>query len=942
MTKVLSKKTLSKLHIVIFALVFGILGIYTLWQTFAAPVDNQLVCTVTQPDMTMKLPDVSQILADKSEIGGTNQDIQNTVKASRKPGSKLKERIKERKKRLIKLAYVDPEAATKQVLAQQTTDKVAANSSCFEKPVTLQGDLEIRVADYFKEGKDSELYLLHIDRAKQPLVLHYNPKIAFTTGTRVKVTGYQVDQEVIVALSPDNMPSVSLAPVQAATTATGPQQTAVIMVNFQGTAQSAFSKTTADEVVFNGVNKYFQENSYGKISVVGSTFGWYQLSIAATCNTSQVQQEAITAANTDINYLNYSHIIIVAPFGAVCGWAGESTLGAYDVGTPDGTVKLATNWIDTAYLGNAPQSQAILQIFGHEYGHSLGLGHAQLYDCSAVSISLTGSGCTTVLYGDSYDIMGISQTGHLNAPHEDYMGWFNSGNLQTVTSSGTYNLEPIETNTNNLKVLRIPRGSGPIYDYIEYRQQPIATNTSTNYSTDTDVFLGGLIHANLYYQSTVSYLLDATPPARWNTTSLQSGNSFTDPASGTKVTVIGRTPAALTVSVQLGKIDFTAPTVSLTAPTNGSTVSGQVTVSASASDTSGISRVEFKRTGDAAPFATSFTPPYQGIWDTSKVANGSHNISAKAYDKAGEPYGISNNFTNTFPIQVSVLNNTNADTTKPSAPSNFTATAIAYNQVRLSWTAATDNVGVAGYYIVRNGAYLKSIPAPAGIGTVTYTDATVTGNTNYSYTVYAYDVANNFGGNSNVVYLSTPKIPDTQVPTWPAGSVPLVATTVSASQINLSWAAASDNIGVVGYDIYRGGVKVASNVTSTSWSENGLAAITNYSYYVVARDIAGNSSLNSNTATAKTQAPPVTTGTIAGTTYTNGLVKLPNVQIAIVYNGARHYYASNSSSRYILADIPPKNYPMITFTKTGYYTTYANVTVNAGQIVVKNVTLNKR
>ncbi|WP_248927858.1 polysaccharide lyase family 7 protein [Paenibacillus hamazuiensis] len=91
---------------------------------------------------------------------------------------------------------------------------------------------------------------------------------------------------------------------------------------------------------------------------------------------------------------------------------------------------------------------------------------------------------------------------------------------------------------------------------------------------------------------------------------------------------------------------------------------------------------------------------------------------------------------------------------------------------------------------------------------------------------------------------------DTTAPTAPGN---LTAAAVSSSQINLSWTASTDNVGVTGYDVYRGGAFLKT-VTGTSASDTGLAASTTYSYTVKAKDAAGNASAASNTATATTQA----------------------------------------------------------------------------------------
>jgi len=77
------------------------------------------------------------------------------------------------------------------------------------------------------------------------------------------------------------------------------------------------------------------------------------------------------------------------------------------------------------------------------------------------------------------------------------------------------------------------------------------------------------------------------------------------------------------------------------------------------------------------------------------------------------------------------------------------------------------------------------------------------------------------------------------------------ATAASSSQINLSWSASTDNLGVTGYDVHRDGAFLKT-VSGTSTSDTGLAAATTYSYQVRARDAAGNVSASSNTASATT------------------------------------------------------------------------------------------
>lgn len=90
--------------------------------------------------------------------------------------------------------------------------------------------------------------------------------------------------------------------------------------------------------------------------------------------------------------------------------------------------------------------------------------------------------------------------------------------------------------------------------------------------------------------------------------------------------------------------------------------------------------------------------------------------------------------------------------------------------------------------------------------------------------------------------------PDTQAPTAPTN---LVASTITTTSLQLNWSASTDNIGVTGYDVYMNGT-LKTSVTTTTASITGLTAATTYSFYVKAKDAAGNSSANSTTINATT------------------------------------------------------------------------------------------
>ncbi|MEE1733093.1 discoidin domain-containing protein [Streptomyces sp. BE282] len=180
------------------------------------------------------------------------------------------------------------------------------------------------------------------------------------------------------------------------------------------------------------------------------------------------------------------------------------------------------------------------------------------------------------------------------------------------------------------------------------------------------------------------------------------------------------------------------------------------------------------------------------------------------------------------------------DTQAPSAPADLAFTEPATGQIRLTWKASTDNTGVTGYDVYASNTLLASV---AG-NVTTYTDTRPTGQT-VVYHVRAKDAAGNVSANSNTVTRAG-DTGDTQAPTAPGA---LAFTEPSTGQIRLTWQASTDNTGVTGYDIYANNVlrgTVAGNVLTYTDTQS---ASTTVSYFVRAKDAAGNASGNSNTVT---------------------------------------------------------------------------------------------
>ncbi len=209
---------------------------------------------------------------------------------------------------------------------------------------------------------------------------------------------------------------------------------------------------------------------------------------------------------------------------------------------------------------------------------------------------------------------------------------------------------------------------------------------------------------------------------------------------------------------------------------------------------------------------------------------------------------------------------TTGDTTAPTAPSNLAYTLPQSGQIKLTWSASTDNVGVTGYDIYLNNTLLTSVPSTA----LTYTDNepdTLTA----TYFVRAHDAAGNASANSNSV-TRTGQTGDQTAPTAPSN---LTVTTPVSGTVQLNWSASTDNVGVVNYVVYRNGALDATvSGTTLTYSESQPDTAT-VMYYVVAKDAAGNQSQASNTVTR--------TGTGGGTGGTNLAAGRPTTGTANTY-----------------------------------------------------------
>ncbi|WP_283135245.1 glycosyl hydrolase family 18 protein [Rhizohabitans arisaemae] len=187
---------------------------------------------------------------------------------------------------------------------------------------------------------------------------------------------------------------------------------------------------------------------------------------------------------------------------------------------------------------------------------------------------------------------------------------------------------------------------------------------------------------------------------------------------------------------------------------------------------------------------------------------------------------------------------TGGDPIAPSVPQNLRSGAPSTSStISLAWNASTDNVGVTGYEVSRGGS-----PLPTVTGT-TFTDSGLNADTPYTYTVRARDAAGNWSAVSTSVTIRTAVSNDPIAPSIPQNL--RSGGPSSSSTISLAWNASTDNVGVTGYEVSRGGSPLPT-VTGTTFTDSGLSPDTPYTYTVRARDAAGNWSGQSTSVTLRT------------------------------------------------------------------------------------------
>ncbi len=172
------------------------------------------------------------------------------------------------------------------------------------------------------------------------------------------------------------------------------------------------------------------------------------------------------------------------------------------------------------------------------------------------------------------------------------------------------------------------------------------------------------------------------------------------------------------------------------------------------------------------------------------------------------------------------------DTSAPATPAPPTVTSAGFQVAQIAWTPDTDNVGVAGYHLYRNGTLIDTING------LSFTDTGLTPGASYSYTLAAFDAAGNVSAHSAALAVETPSNIPPSVPSR------VTVTASSKSAVSLSWSASTGS--PVSYRVLRGtssgNLALHASVATTTYVDSLVFGNTTYYYAIESQNAGGFSS----------------------------------------------------------------------------------------------------
>ncbi len=439
-----------------------------------------------------------------------------------------------------------------------------------EKVFKLEGTLVTYIVDY-QDGSASVRQFLVTDEGRRFLLGALDAETKFPSSlSRVLVeTALKLSdgtsEDILLLFSSQDLVTIQSA-VPTVSNAIGEQKTLFMLANYKDKpTEKPWTPQELKEGVFKQTSDFYYDSSFKQTYLTGDSIGYFTTSLTSdtACPGDAVADEIDNQARAQgYEPKSYAHRLYIFPASTHCGGVAFA-----HVGTSVGGSSRA--W----FFGYAN-----LSFIAHEMGHNLGLPHASAYNCGANPLPVNDdfSKCTHNEYGNPADRMGSGGVYYFNASFRERLKWLNTSitrPLLDITQSGTYLLEPYESQSNGTKAYRIfkrKNSNGSIDFYsLEFRQ-PIGYDKgiegSGNISKGILIYL---INSNDIWNA---HLLDLNPQTQdTRDSALEGGKIFNDPFAangGLKITVNSIGIAGAVLSVEIGNSPVPTPTpISTPTPT---------------------------------------------------------------------------------------------------------------------------------------------------------------------------------------------------------------------------------------------------------------------------------------------------------------------------------------------------------------------------------------
>jgi hypothetical protein len=578
-------------------------------------------------------------------------------------------------------------------------------------------------------------------------------------------------------------------------------------------------------------------------------------------------------------------------------WGTEPVTGVVDTTPP--TVSLAVNPSGTVTAATTITLTATAT-------DNVGVTKVEIYDGTVLLASKTAAPYTFTV---SYTSSASNGTHTFSAKAYDA-----AGNVGTSTS-------PILVPVN----IPPPDTTAPVVSLASSATTVTAATTITLTATATDNV--GVARVEFYQGTSLIGTKTASPYTQTVQIACPLSGTPTYTAKAYDAAGNAAISAAVNVVVNFACID-PPPTISLTSSATSVTTASTITLTASASDDVGVTKVEFY--DGAVLLGTKTAAPYTQPVAFTSANNGTHGFTAKAYDTA-------NQTATTSAVNVVV----NIDATPPAVTLASSATTATTGTSITLTASATDNVGVAKVEFYEGSTLLGTdTTAPYTQGVALSTSFVGT----RSFTARAYDAAGNSATSTAVSVVVSDITP-------PAISIASSATTVTAASTITLTAAPSDNVSVTKVEFWDG-TTLRTQVLGPPWTTTvSLTSANNgmHSFTAKAFDAAGNTATSAavnvavNIPTVDTTPPTVSiassaTSVTSATTITLTATAADNVGVTRVefYDGTTFRTQVVTSPWTTTVSLTSANNGTHTFTAKAYDAA-GNVGTSAAVTVVVNI-----